>query len=195
MERKTTTRLSDETLNELILDAIKGDVDATLELFAHERIILRNSAIWGHQSVSVSDLVQETLLISFKNLDKLRAHNILAFRAWMMEILRNQIRQRWRSNHQLKRNATFACDLHDNDIVDSAPLPEDLAMLKEKELQLSRLLGTLTDVQRHVLALHKEGLSQKLIAEELGLSLNSVENHLRQTRNKLRGLLDDSINA
>lgn len=61
------------------------------------------------------------------------------------------------------------------------PSAEDVLLVREALAQIDRLLDGLPERVRHAFILHRlEGMSQPLIAEQLGVSLATVERDLRR---------------
>jgi RNA polymerase sigma-70 factor (ECF subfamily) len=113
--------------------------------------------------------------------------------AWLRGIARNLIRRHWRRVKKRRSHLSLTDPALSRQLVEdmeSRPLPED-AMIKEesgRELLLAVTSLPASD-QRFVFAFYFEGRSQADIAEELGVSVKSVETRLYRVRDRLRAAL------
>ncbi len=115
--------------------------------------------------------------------------------AWLRGIARNMIRRHWRRTRRRPgrlslEDADRARELVED--MESRPLPPEALARKESSRQLMLAVTSLPAFdQRLLLAFYFEDRSQAEIAEELGLSVKSVETRLYRVRRRLRASLRD----
>ncbi len=113
--------------------------------------------------------------------------------AWLRGIARNLIRRHWRrmkkrSSQVRIEDAAVSRRLVED--MESQPPPPDALIRDESARQLMLAVTSLRAAdQRLVLAFYFDGRSQTDIAEELGLSVKSVETRLYRVRHRLRAIL------
>jgi RNA polymerase sigma-70 factor (ECF subfamily) len=154
----------------------------------------------GVPASDADDLVQEVLLVVFREVGGFEHRGQGAFRAWLRTILANRVRDYFRARQHrpiATGDSDFLRQLDDLESPDSA-----LSRLWDREHDehvaaslLRRVEGdfapaTWQAFRRHVL----EGESAALVAEALGLSLNSVllakSRVLKRLRQELAGLVE-----
>jgi RNA polymerase sigma-70 factor, ECF subfamily len=157
--------LVDDT-TDLLTRARSGDVAALDTLFARHLPVLRRWASgrlpqWARDIGDTADMVQDTLLETFKNIETFESRGDGALRAYLRAALVNRIRQ------ELRRRATRPVSLAiDSRVVDQGVSPLEAAIGSETERRYERGLMTLTEeVRAAVVARVELGLSFAEIAE------------------------------
>ncbi len=126
-----------------------------------------------------SDLLQETFLRIHKKLGTLEDATRLP--AWVFQIARNVIIDHYRS----RRNPA-------DPAVDSQPVPESDNLNGIVSGWIPVAIESLPESYRDAVKLYElEDLSQREIAQQLGLSLSAVKSRVRRGREKLKQTLND----
>lgn len=81
------------------------------------------------------------------------------------------------------------------DIVSSDFNPEDVILAQERLGNIERAFRSLTDIEQKVLVLATDGLKNKAIGNELGITESTARKRLQKTRKKLKLLLDEQDEA
>jgi RNA polymerase sigma-70 factor, ECF subfamily len=151
---------------DLLTRARSGDFAALDTLFARHLPVLRRWASgrlprWARDIGDTADLVQDTLLETFKNIETFEPRGDGALRAYLRVALVNRIR------HELRRRATRPVSLAiDSGFADQGTSPLDAAIGSETERRYEHGLMTLTEeVRAAVVARVELGLSFAEIAE------------------------------
>ena len=157
-----------ETTAVLIARARAGDTPASERLFARCLPVLRR---WAHHRLparlrdtgDTDDLVQETLLRAFRNLDTFEHRGEGAFLAYLRSILLNAVRDGMRRAEH--RHAALPLD---ETLADAAPSAVEEAIGAEQLLRFENALAALPEDQQHAVILRVEfGYSHARIAEAL----------------------------
>ena len=131
---------------------------------------------------SADDVLQETFLKIHTHIDTLRDQDRL--QSWMYQIARNAIADYYR-----QQKATIA-------------LPEDLPIPEEPDIEdevikdlipgVKAMVESLPAAYREALILTEyEGLSQRELAQRLGLSFSGAKSRVQRAREKLKAMLLD----
>jgi RNA polymerase sigma factor (sigma-70 family) len=157
-----------ETTAILLAKARAGDAPASARLFALCLPALRR---WAHRRLparmrdtgDTDDLVQETLLRAFRNLDTFEHRGEGAFMAYLRAILLNTVRDGMRLAE--RRHATLPLS---EAFADAAPSAVEQAIGAEKLALFEKALSELPEEQQHAVILRVEfGYSHARIAEAL----------------------------
>jgi RNA polymerase sigma-70 factor (ECF subfamily) len=139
---------SDDLTASLLQRAREGDRDALDELFARHTPLLRRWAAgrlpqWARQAMDTVDLVQETMLAAFRNLESFEPRGEGALQAYLRQALINRVRS------QL-RNAAVRPEFADLDsgIVDDVTSPLESAIGAETLARYEAALAQLPDEVR-----------------------------------------------
>lgn len=138
-------------------------------------------AFWlcKHKSTA-EDLVQETYLRAWKNLDSLLDAN--AAKAWLISILRRENARRF------ERKQFEYSDVEQDELPDNSDNPPEQHAATE---QLQKLISQLAIDYREPLVLQLLfGMSGDEIANTLELNLNTVNTRLFRARQQLRDLIN-----
>lgn len=169
------TALSDE---ELVKRILRG------ESSFYEHVVKRfERLVYGFMLRKISDvgvaqdLAQETFLIGFENLPRLKDHQRL--KSWLMGIAGNLVR-----DHYKRRKMAGMPDGMDVELTGLDPLQS--AEQQERHEVLYKALAGLSERYRAVLVKrYLEGLEYPQIAEDLGLSVGAVEVCMHRARKSL----------
>ena len=131
------------------------------------------------------DVLQEATLRAYRSFEDLRASDA---KAWLLTIVRNchltAIRQRQRRNLVPLPDDHGECA---NELVANTPGPEAVAMQRDEQRTLQRLLAALPEAHREVLVLREvEDLDYREIASITSLPIGTVMSRLARARASLR---------
>lgn len=161
--------------------------DRIYELYSHKLFsfvfgILKNDA-------ESEDIVQEVFIKIWESRNKLGDYKLL--NSYIFTIAYNNsidlIRKRINNDKYLDH------------LKNSSVVPENPSVISEIEfdelsLQAEKLIMNLPERQKQVFQLHREkGLSYSEIAEQLGISKNTVENHMGKALKYLHHNLDNTL--
>jgi len=184
-------KLSKDNITQELLTRLKnGDplaFDQVYELYSHKLFsfvfkILKNE-------VEVDDIVQEVFVKIWESRHKLQDYKSL--NSYIFTIAYNNsidlIRKRISSNDYLE-HLKYSASINFT--------PTFISQIEFNELNshVEKLIANLPDRQKQVYLLHRvEGLTYPEIAEQLGISKNTVENHMVKALKYLRHNLDNSL--
>jgi len=161
--------------------------DLIYEMFSHKLFsfvfkILKNEA-------EVDDIVQEVFVKIWESRNKLEDYKLL--NSYIFTIAYNSsidlIRKRI-------SNEKYIEVLRNSSIINIAPSIISQIEYNELNAQVEKLISDLPDRQKQVYLLHREeGLTYPEIAEHLGISKNTVENHMVKALKYLRENMDGSV--
>lgn len=137
----------------------------------------------GENPEDAKDLVQDTYL---KFLSKRRA--VVNEDAYLKKMIKNMLPGMWRANHQRAAAVPLEEALEEAGGNSNA---DPSITLAEEEIQESLKQATqlLSPRLRAVIELETEGLSDKVIAEQLGVGVATVKQHLYRARARLKEIL------
>ena len=107
-----------------------------------------------------------------------------SFQAWLFTIAHHEIANRRRYQRRHPR-----WTLVDEELEDTQPTPEELAVVAERQDRVRSLLGQLSEDQRRVLELRLAGLTDREIGEVLGRTPGAVRGVQARGVSRLRSLL------
>lgn len=181
----------DNNINhELLIRLKNGDMlafDQVYERYSHKLFsfvakILKNEA-------DAEEIVQEVFVKIWESREKLGDYKLL--NSYIFTIAYNNsislIRKRI-------NNTKYIEHLKYSSLINS--IPSGISELEFCELseQVEKLINNLPERQKQVFLLHREtGLTYPEIAERLGISKNTVENHIAKALKYLRQNLDSSL--
>ena len=161
--------------------------DRVYELYSHKLFsfvsrILKNEA-------EADDIVQEVFVKIWESRDKLDDHKLL--NSYIFTIAYNNsidlIRKRISNNKYLEH-------LKNSSVINFTPTIISQIEFDELNNQAEKLIAKLPERQKQVFLLHKkEGLTYPEIAGQLGISKNTVENHMAKALKYLREHMDNSM--
>lgn len=128
---------------------------------------------------AVDDILQEVLIKAYRNVHTLRARG--SVRAWLFRIAANAIADYYRSR---KPWTTL-----DREVPSPEPEPDPAGELADC---LAPMIDSLPETYRSALVRSEiEGLPQKEVARQLGLSLSGAKSRIQRGRQKLRERLQE----
>jgi RNA polymerase sigma-70 factor (ECF subfamily) len=148
-----------------------------------------------------SDLVQQTLLKAYQNLDQFRGLSKAQLAAWLRSILANlmtdALRKFGTGGRDVARERSLERALEESSAQLEAWLsadqssPSDHVIRQEELLQLSRALSQLPEDQRTALELQQiHGCSIEEISKQMNRSKSAVGGLLRRALKRLRELME-----
>jgi RNA polymerase sigma-70 factor (ECF subfamily) len=169
MDRSDVAGQAADRTIDLLARAREGDADALDQLFARHIPLLRRWASgrlprWARDIADTPDLVQDTALQTFRNLDAFEPRGDGALQAYLRQALINRVR------NELRRHATrpVAAELGTSEPAD-LPSPFEAAVAAETNARYEDGLANLTPDERDaVISLVEFGLSYAEVAETLG---------------------------
>jgi RNA polymerase sigma factor (sigma-70 family) len=162
-------RPSDSSSLELIRRAQRGETGALSLLIGRYVPFLRRLAHgrvpqWARTAIDTADLVQETLLRTFRRLDAFEPRGEGAMRAYLRQALQNRIHNLYRDATRRPRFEALA-----DHYADAGPSPLDLAMTASDRERYERALRALDAGDRQAIVGRVElGYSYEQLAAVLG---------------------------
>lgn len=180
----------DNITHELLTRMKNGDMlafDRVYEMYSHKLFsfvfkILKNEA-------EADDIVQEVFVKIWESRHKLQDYKLL--NAYIFTIAYNNsidlIRKRINNTKYLEH-------LKNSAVTNVTPNIISQIEFNELNIQVEKLIANLPERQKQVYLLHREeGLTYPEIAEKLGISKNTVENHMVKALKYLRENMDNSL--
>jgi len=141
--------------------------------------------------VAAEDAVQETFLDVLRALPNYRVEGPARFETWLYRITVNRCRSRMRRKvlpsaewDDIEERLERIPEPHPNHD------PEDVALRRERAVELWRAVDDLPEKQRVVVLLrYQQGLAYQEIAQTLGISEGTVKSRLYHAHRKLKGRL------
>jgi RNA polymerase sigma-70 factor (ECF subfamily) len=133
----------------------------------------------------VDDVLQDVFLRLQRSLSTLRDEQ--RFGPWVYQVARSAIAEHRRSRARHPLAAGEAPD-----VAEPEPGGDDGAVAREVSTYLAPFIALLPTPYREALTLTElEGVTQKIAAEMMGVSLSGMKSRVQRGREKLRGLLED----
>lgn len=160
---------ANETTLNLLRLAADGDSDAVDRLFARYAPLLQRWARgrlprWARDITDTNDLVQDTLLQTFRGLDRFDYRGEGALYAYLRQGVMNRIREELRRHGRRPARTALETGLQDDGIS-----PLEAAIGREGVERYESALGTLASGDREAIIAKLElGLTHQEIAEALG---------------------------
>jgi RNA polymerase sigma-70 factor (family 1) len=161
--------------------------DQVYEIFSHKLFsfvfkILKNEA-------EADDIVQEVFVKIWESRQKLEDYKLL--NSYIFTIAYNSsidlIRKRINNSKYLEH-------LKNSAVINVSPTIISQIEFNELKTQAEKLIDNLPERQKQVYLLHREeGLTYIEIAEQMGISKNTVENHMVKALKYLRQNMDNSL--
>lgn len=169
---------------ELVARCLAGDEKA-FELIARQygSLLLRTAYLLVQDEETAKDIVQESLLLAWRNLGKLREPT--ALRAWLLKIVMNQAMSLKRS--WARKTALFKEQLFQRSLEESM-LSSDFQRGKiEEELDLEVAINRLPLKQRAIVVLvYYHRMTMPEISALLGVGENTLRKRLQSALRKIR---------
>src|SRR5580693_9497857 len=175
-----------------------GDSDAfRLLVEQHSRSIFRLAFRMTGNEQDAEDVVQETFLRAFKQLDRYEARS--SFATWLFRIASNYsldlIRMRKRHEDKRERGTDEERDILQSIPVDT-PGPERMAYGTQVRERVNAALDELSPQERTAFVLrHFEGLSIEEIGATLGTGANATKHSIFRAVQKLRKNLEPLVST
>lgn len=162
----TRSRIAEPTDRQLVEQAL-AEPAAFLEIFQRYRdpVFRYCHRCLGNREAA-EDAAQTTFMRAFANLKSCKDRD--RFHSWLFTIAHNVVVDAYRAD-----KPSSPIDWAEQ-IADSAASPEDLAIATTEFLHITNLLGKLPDLQREVVELRLQGLTDKEIAGILGKSHQAI---------------------
>lgn len=154
---------------------------------------------------NTQDLIQEVFLRVFKNIQKSRDES--QFNRWVARIAENVSADYWRRHFADKRDGemiSIETPVNDDGDLNGLTLegilrdespesrPDEVLLNKEDKQRMAEAIRRLPPQMRRCLQLcYEQGMSNKEIAEEMGITEGAVKSHLFSARKKVKAYLDD----
>ncbi len=191
LESNLTLNLNKDNITYELLTRLKnGDMlafDRVYELYSHKLFsfvfkILKNEA-------EADDIVQEVFVKIWESRLKLEDYKLL--NSYIFTIAYNNsidlIRKRINNTKYLEH-------LKNSVVINVTPNVISQIEFNELNILAEKLISNLSERQKQVYLLHREeGLTYPEIAEKLGISKNTVENHMVKALKYLRQNMDNSL--
>lgn len=171
----------------LITRSLAGDEQAFATLAEmHGTLLLRTAYLMTRDEEAAKDIVQESLLLAWKNLEKLREPAF--FRTWLLKIVVNQstsLKRQW------ARKAALLREQFTQSYVDQITLNADLQKgMLEDRLDVAEAIDRLPVDQRAVVILfYYHRMTMPEIATVLGVAENTLRKRLQIAIGKIRKYL------
>ena len=178
--------------------AQSGDSDAfRLLVEQHSRAIFRLAFRMTGNEQDAEDVVQETFLRAYRQLDKYEAR--ASFSTWLFRIASNYSLDliRMRKRHEDKRERGKA---EERDILQTLPVntpgPDRITYSKQVQERVNEALNELSAQERTAFVLrHFEGMSIDEIGETLGTGTNATKHSIFRAVQKLRRSLEPLVST
>ena len=126
--------------------------------------------------LSASDLVQSAIIDACKDFERCRAGNEEEFKAWLRQIMMNDILDRYRFLRCQKRDVGLEQELEPHRLLapeEKSPVAE--AQRKEDEVRLVKAISTLNEDHQAIIRMrHQEKLTFVQIGERMKRTSNAV---------------------
>lgn len=184
-------RIPPDLEKELVSKLIKGDKIAFSHLFSfYKPQVLYYCVHFVKDKEVAEDITQDIFLTIWEKKEGLRAEH--PFSAFLYAIARNRI-------YDIFRSLSVQSVLYKKLIEQAIDYEDDVEKkLEEKNIQelITQALGQLSPRQREIFELSRsKGLSHKEIAEQLDLSLYTVQDHIKNALEKIRTYLAPFIHT
>jgi RNA polymerase sigma-70 factor (ECF subfamily) len=147
--------------------------------------------------LSVSDIVQQTMVQAIGAIETFRGQTEAEFRGWLRQILARMLTHLDRDLHRDKRDIRRECSMDqqltqssmrlERFLSDHTTTPSHQAMARERVLRISIAIEQLPDPQRDAVRMHYlEGLKLSEVAQRLDKSTGAVAGLLHRGMKSLR---------
>lgn len=171
----------------LLLDRwLEGDEHAFEELYLYHQVWMYKMAYYKLSDPAIArDTVQDVLIKFYCQKDCLK--NETSVKDYLFILLKNKILNTIRLEINQRKRETYWEERHSGNVATA----HEAYSLKETEAQLAVAIGALPEKCKAVFLLKRnEDRSYREIAELLGISVNTVETHMKKALRILRDKLD-----
>lgn len=179
----------EETDSCLIAAAREGDVESYGRLVVRYEAVAHRTAFMLGAGDDTEDVVQDAFVKAYLALDRFRIDE--PFRPWLLTIVANESRNRWR---RLSRRRTVTLSLvTESETHATGPTPPQVAESRETSRILCAALERLPRSQRDVVVCrYLLELSERESAQVLGVPAGTVKSRLARGLKTLRLALDEA---
>lgn len=179
----------EERLEELVLEAQKGIVEAFQELYSlYGKKILNYIYRMTGSREEAEDLTQDTFIQAYKNIQALKDRS--KFQSWLFRIAQNNVYQRYRGKKPILESLDQEESPELSDVQKMAApskSPEESLLSDELEDLIREVIQELPEKYREVFVLSAiQKLSYQEISEIVGRSLASVKSDIHRARVEVR---------
>jgi RNA polymerase sigma-70 factor (ECF subfamily) len=169
--------------DELVERARGGDAHAFGALVTrHQELAFRIAWLHTRDAAEAEDATQEAFVKAWRALPRFRPD--APFRPWLCRIVANEAKNRARGSRRRAALTTRAAAVTSGDAV---PSPEDAALTHEEADTLLRAVDALPERDRLVVAYRwLLGLTEREVADALGVPAGTVKSRLSRAMTKLR---------
>lgn len=175
-------------LTEIISECINGNELAFKELYDNtNKLAFFYAQMFLKDRDDIMNVVQSSYVKVYEKLDTLNDPN--AFNAWLKTIVRNTSMDILRKNKNLNFSDIAYDDVSNYEVEDISreSRPDIIAVDQDIKHLLNKILYTLPEDQRICVSMfYFDELTTREIAEELGISENSVKSRLKYARDKIK---------
>ncbi|WP_164669795.1 sigma-70 family RNA polymerase sigma factor [Virgibacillus doumboii] len=153
----------------------------------HGSDLVRLAFTYVKDKETAKDIVQNTFIKCYENLDNFRCESTL--KTWLYRITINECKDYLRSWHHRKVQAKSFIQETVNSILPSA---EDKVIRESENQEIKKFVFSLPKIYREVIYLYyyKSFIIEE-IAEVTDLSINTVKTRLRRGRQKLKSIMEE----
>lgn len=178
-------------LHEMLAQISLGNESAFRQLFDSYHHKIYSFAFYLTRSTTLAkDISQDIFIKVWMNREQLKS--VDHFEAWLKTIVRNH------TYNYLHRLATERLVLKkiEQQKSDTAIEGENEWLSREYDRLLTQAIAQLSEQQRKVFLLsRREGMKHEAIARVLGLSVNTVKNHMKAALQSIRRFFEDHTDA
>jgi len=174
-----------------------GKYQAQIEKFVNE---LCNIYYKHSQPEDRADIRSEVSLIAHQKRDRVKDGDEAEFLGWLREIAKNVVRNWSRREGRTARRSSGSLDDEDvgeylaQNVESSMPLPEAHVLSQERLQVIRTAISELPLIHQQVIWLfYVKELSEKKIAQRLGIRKGTVKSRLHNARRRLAALLEAYI--
>src|SRR6266568_6246484 len=188
----------DESDGAAVARAQSGDGDAFRVLVErHSRSVFRLAFRMTGNEEDAEDVVQETFLRAYRQLDKYEARS--SFSTWLYRIASNYsldlIRSRKRREEKRERGSSEEIDILQS-VPASSPGPDRMTYSSQVQGHVRAALDELSSQERTAFVLrHYEGMSIDEIGQVLGTGTNATKHSIFRAVQKLRRSLEPVVSG
>lgn len=167
-------------MEDLIEQAKRGDEEAFTKLAISMQMELYKIAHMRLSSDDAADAIQETMIIAFKSINKLR--EIQYFKTWLIRILINECNKIYK-----KKKSQNINEVSDVAIFNTVIRSQDEFAKVNDNIIFNQMLKKLSDEERLILTLYyMEKYTNKEIGKILKMNENTVKTKISRAKEKIR---------
>src|SRR5262245_2921409 len=165
----------------LVTISIAAREDQFLNLLEqHKKIAFKVANLYCRNRADFADLVQEIVLQAWRSFD--RYDHSRPFSTWLYRLALNVAISAYRAETRRSRTIVPA----DASIVEIAAPPSDAADLNSQLRQLHNLIGQFGELDKALMLLYLDGISNNVIGEILGISATNVGTRISRIKQRLQ---------